>query len=493
MIRQRIRLAARGSLQAALFIGVLMSCGTSTRVDVVLEAQPCVAAVASRIEVEVFDESGAVLGSVEGPATFPTGVRLASDSGTPWRLEARLFDGNDVPVATLRDRGNFEIDSRSLTFEDRCLGVRCAEGYTCAAGECALASSSGEASAALDACPAWTFVSTTGTSAEDCGTFDAPCSGLSSALNALGGSAAVISYLSGEYTASRLIEPERGPLLIRAAFPDTPPTLRATGDTAITIQANDVTLQDLILTGGGTHGASFNLGRARLQERLRVRGCVFEGNGSEPAPAFDNKAGLMFNNEVRDFVVEDSIFRNNSGPGEFAVFGAYINRASAGVVRRCRFESNRGAGVFLSVTENIRVEDTTFVDNPDGVWAAFESSVEITRGRFCGAERAFVVSTDGTAVAERSSFADNVRAVRYQPQSTGSLRLENNLFAHSDDVAVEVDGSRGPSLGENLFFANAENTRGFAPDTEPTERDPQLEGREDCSLVAGDAMGFGAP
>lgn len=465
-------------------------------VDVDLEADSCALALAQRLEVRVLNGSGQLLENFDAAAVFPTGVRLSADaSQTEWRMEATLYDANDVILAELSADGTFEDGIVSRRFEDACLGIVCGDGESCSGGLCVSEEefTSAAAAPAPAECPAWLFVSTEGSDEGECGSFETPCASLgplaeSGGLLIAGG---IVNIAAGTYGSALLNRSYGGPVVIRGLPGNDAPVFDAQGDNdALAIEGSDVTLQDLVFRGGLEHGISVNMSMTMRQERIRIRRCEVRGNGiTASADGFDNRSGIHFNNNVIDFVVEDSTIEENDGAGSLSVHGIYINKASDGLLRRNRFVANRSGGIFIADSTNVEVRESVFLSNgPQGVVADTAASTRFEGNRFCGHSESGIRSSSAlpTEVVRNTFVGNAVGIVRLSPNG-GMLNYEHNVFLGQSAAAVEFQTSTAlpPNDGINLYFENGSLTEGFersSPD-EDIQEDPMLSGLEECALT----------
>lgn len=490
-----------------LLLGIgLFGCGEATTiVDVDLLADPCVLALAERLEVRVLNGSGDLLETFDGAAAFPTGVRLsAGEPMDEWRVEAILYDANDLPLTDLSAQGTFQNSVVSRRFEDACLGIVCGNGESCSGGLCLSEEGFTSPAAALapSVCPAWLFVSTEGSDADGCGSFEAPCASLSALTDSdgpLSPGGGVVHVAPGTYNGStRLRRDYNGPVVVRGLPGSDAPVFDAQDEErdVFAVEGSDMTFQDLALRGGTEHGISVNVTMTMRQERIRIRRCDLRNNGSRFSMMpddFNNKSGVHFNNDVGDFIVEDSYFQDNDGPGTFLVYGIYVNKASEGLLRRNRFVSNRSGGVFIADSINVEVRDSVFLSNgPHGVEIRQVASTHLEGNRFCDHSEAGIHSSSELPTeVVRNTFAGNaVGIVRLSPNG-GMLDYDRNVFLSQSGPAVEFQTSAAirPNDGINLYFDNGSVTEGFersAPEDD-IEADPMLSGLDECALMRANA------
>ena len=488
---------------ACLFAPVgLAGCDEPLEVDVDVLADRCVAELAHRIEVRVQRDDGAVVEVLRSEGIqFPTGVRLRSaDIDGLWRVVATLYDAHDVPLATSSASGTFAARSQpALVFTASCLGVRCStDAETCSEGRCVLDSSAIESVEPPQQCPEWTFVDGDAAASAACGTFEQPCNDLGNAIRAIGAAGAIVN-VRGDQTYAGSLRVGAGdsasPITVRA-WPQTgTPTIDGLGaiDT-VAVAGSHVTLQDLRIIGASEHGVSVNAGGvSTIQDGIIVRRCELTGNGSSESPSFSSKAGLIFNNGVRDFTVEDSLLRANGIGSVERTFGIYANKTEGGLLRRNVFENNTEAGLWIRESTGIVIQDNVFRSaGATGVAIFPLTEGRIENNRFCGhRDAALYIDSNRSVRVVANSLADNGTAI--VKTNDGRVHIDHNLFAYNGD-AIRLEEGAPPEDGVNAYFGNdaiSVNFERSMPQADSAD-DPGLQGRDDCSLSTASELEFGA-
>jgi hypothetical protein len=487
---------------------VLAACGDDRFVDVTIDVEPCARAAGSRLVVEVRDAQEGVVDTFEASleaSALPTGVRIrrrSDGSSGGFHVLARILDPNGVPIAFESARGSFGDAAREVgvVFDDACLGIECPFGSTCVAAECVSdvdpAPDRGEPRAS---CPPMLFVDGMSGTGPEC-TFAAPCRTLDDALDLVeAGAGAVVHVHGGTYTSNDsyafAVREERAggenaPLVIKA-WPDTGlPILEGGVDSEITVSldASHVVLDGFEIRGGYAHGISIN---GAGISNVTVRNCdVHHGERGDPPPPreqhpYDNRAGLVINNNAGNITLDHSRFRDNAAViPDVRISGLHINAGRNVRISSCVVTGNERHGVFISGSD-VSIADTLIANNGGEGVIGSTAALEVERVRVCES-MVSGISLTGTsrATVARSTIArSGADALLLDAQAAAVVR--GNVFANNGGAAINRSDARVTiEESHNLYFGNANATAGFdrsAPDTDVLE-DPLFTDAS-CDLV----------
>lgn len=482
----------------------LAACGDDPFVDVTIDVEPCVREAGERLIVEVRDARAGVVDTFEAPlatAGLPTGVRVRPRSGGSsggFHVVARIEDAGGVPIAFESARGSFGAEARAIgvVFDDACLGVECPSGSTCVASACVSDVDPMEARGGpRTTCPPMLFVDGMDGVGSEC-TFAMPCRTLAIALDLVQvGIGAVIHMRGGvtytgtnRYTFAVVPEHSGGPTspLVIKAWPGTGvPVLEAgpTSEIVVALHGSHTVLDGFEVRGGYAHGISIN---GSDIVGVTVRNCDVHHNAMGPHK-YDNRAGLVINNNAGDITIDHSTFRDNSTDvmGERAS-GLHINAGRNVRISSCRVTGNELYGVFVNGSD-VAIEDTLIAQNGgDGVLGS-TARLEVSSTRICESTGdAIYLSGTSRADVSRSTLArSGSDAIALDGQAAAVVRatvLAGNMEVaiHKTDPRVTIEESH------NLYFGNGSDTVGFdrsAPQTDVLE-DPMFTDAS-CDLVLG--------
>ena len=465
---------------------LLGACGGDAAggVDLTIEADGCMAARADAIEVVVHDGVGEQTGiftrSVDEGLVFPTGVRvLARDaSSREFTVDAVLF-AEGLPIAMARYRGVFTdtlVEARVL-FEDACFGQICEVG-TCSAGRCDEEDVVLREPSPAAGCPGHVYVQA-GTSG-DCLTPETPCASIPAGLAALDGPGVVELHGGASYP----------PLDIRVdgvtvrAWPGTGrPVIDAAGEPdGVIVAGADITIDGLEVMDASEHGVTVNsaVNQRVTLRRLEVHDC---GYG---VSEFNNHGGVHGNNDASDFIIEDSIFRDNvtEVAGRRAV-GIYLNKQIRPIIRRNLVRGNPSEGIYLSAANDALISENRVEANGAAGILVFNSDARIVDNLICdsGGSGVFVTGTETLRVEHNTVLHSREHGMWVDDRV--EKRVERNIFAFSGEAGLRASPVAQIVHGGNLYFENAGGDQvGVEPGDSDVFADPQLLGERCTSALA---------
>jgi hypothetical protein len=532
---------------------VAWGCEADRHVDVFVDADPCGLEGGATVAIEVRDAQETVVETfTTTPDALPAGIRLRPGSdGARWHVVATLSTSDGVPIGFQSARGGYpETGSleRGILFHDSCLGIECGEGETCIDAKCV---SDTEIERVprhepRELCPPIVFVDVaTGADEDGCGAFASPCASIQPAIDdhVEAQRGAVIHVKEGTYLSN-------GDRVYFVAFngdPDADPPGHQLGGSLSPIvlkrwpgfdrplvDANDVSVLGFALhgshlvlhgfrvRGGIAHGISIN--GSHISD-VTVRECeAFEnGRGYPPVPepcavpedcrpgrciaaicvhSYDDRGGLVVNNNASDVLIERSVFRDNStlvlvpatGGPEYAS-GIRVNMSRRVVIRDCELRSNQRVGLYLSGGDGLEVTGSRLVGNGEIGIRNGGTDLLLARSVVCesGGPGLLVSGSQQATVRGSTIVASASHAIDLSGPT--ALLAEGNIFAFNGDAAIVTDDSRTAVDDRfNLYFDNDPDgiTRDM-PETDLVDVDPRFADLEACDLtLASDSPARGA-
>lgn len=460
-------------------------------VDITLDADACIAAEATRLELRVIDATGTTTLELDQAASFPTGVRVLArdETSTTFVLEAELFGQADLPIANLRYTGTFpgetdaQLETIRAVFDDGCLGHICSE--ACVQGRCVPSAElvDRDPSNATE-CPdhLWVRAGEIG----DCSSPDNACGTVREALDAASQGALVEIHGSGTYEPLLVDVPN----LVLRAWPGTgtPQFDADDANLGIQLRTNDITLDGLEIFGAQYHGISIN---GALNQRITIRRCDVHDNGFGMS-MFDNHGGLMVNNDATDIVIEDSVFRDNITALEGRRdSGLHINSGIRVLVRNNEIRNNSRHGIFVAISADVTIENNIIAANGFSGVRLSDADLLFENNLICGSLGIGAELQGDRPITLRRNTIIGSETTAVVARNDSEKRVEQNILAMSGNFGLVAEPDADLVDTQNLYFDNAEgDAMGFELDTEANVfADPQLLDAMGCS----DALAEGSP
>jgi nitrous oxidase accessory protein len=248
------------------------------------------------------------------------------------------------------------------------------------------------------------------------------------------------------------------------------PVLDGAGERAVLIlEANDVTVRGLVVTGTGISNLEDRAGiRARNAHRCRIEGnrlrdnlfgiylersagCVVRNNEVEASGTSQTTSG----NGIHLWQSPDALVEDNHVTGQRD--GIYFEFSSGGLTRRNVSERNQRYGLHFMYSDSCRYERNTFAANAAGVAVMYSRGVTIAYNRFADAW-----GGGAYGLLLKEILGGELRGNAFERNSTGlflegaaRLAIRDNDFTQNGWAArVFADATDNHFTG-NRFRANA--------------------------------------
>ncbi|MEE4639770.1 MAG: right-handed parallel beta-helix repeat-containing protein [Wenzhouxiangella sp.] len=199
-------------------------------------------------------------------------------------------------------------------------------------------------------------------------------------------------------------------------------------------------------------------------DSCRISGSIFEGNEvSRQLASQFNRGGGAAALLADEIVIENSVFRNNVGPGRGGALRLVSNQADTSIsIRRSLFrqnEGNEGGAVWLEGGSTLNVEFSTFDRNVASARAPALSTSLTAEVNLIG-NVFYMQESENASVAWGTVFVFGNSAV------ASTVRLDYNTFVGEDENSILFEANEGSSPSDVVvaqLHANIFDQRASTP------------------------------